>query len=165
MLKFYADFYRLREKTITRAALRRTIIFGVLSLPFFPLSMMDMTGRLPDFVPSIVFNLAFLVTGLFTFVFMFSRFVNRFYARDKYLDEWERRIKHESMAFAFQTMLYLVFALVGIGITLSAQGIVSDDVFDLKDFVMLVFILAIVGLYVQSFHALTLVKPMEADEA
>ena len=35
-----------------------------------------------------------------------TKFMNRFWSRDQYLDEWELKRKHESMAFAFQVMMY-----------------------------------------------------------
>ena len=102
MLKWFAEIFKLTEKQMTRKALNRLKILTLLSLPAVPLIVLDVFGAFSN--STTVSKLSIFAIPYAAFVAIsFSKFVNRFWARDKYLDEWEVARKHQAMAFSLQS--------------------------------------------------------------
>ena len=54
--------------------------------------------------------------------FIFHQILKSVWARDKYLDEWERGRKHEAMAFAMQSMTCIFAAVMCFGVFADLLG-------------------------------------------
>jgi len=109
MLKWFAEIFKLTEKQMTKKALNRLKLLTLLSLPAVPLIVLDVFGAFNG--SSTISKLSIFAIPYAAFVSIsFSKFVNRFWARDKYLDEWEVSRKHEAMAFGFQCLSCILIA-------------------------------------------------------
>jgi len=160
MIKSVAKLFEFNPESISKKKLRQILVMMLLSLPVWPLLMMDQYGMLPDSWVSILAVIVLIVGAISMFCFVCTRFVNRFYFPDKYLDEWEKAIKHRSMSFAF-----MVFAWVAAPLFLLFTG-VGDFKFSMTgEELGLWFVgLLLSFLYLQTFHALWQVEPIDEDE-
>lgn len=120
MFKLYSDLFRFKESTLSRASLRRLWMLLILSLPFVPLLLLlrlDLAAEFPALeaihsaADGRVGYTTFAVSFFAWVVLLSTRVMNRFWARDRYLDEWEVQTKRASMTFAFQVISYLWAAL------------------------------------------------------
>lgn len=110
MLKWYADTFKLGGAELTEANLRRLKRLTLAGLPSFILYPLGMSDILPPVSKIITLVLA-LISAIFFLVVMMSPFTNRFWSRDKYLDEWERGRKRHAMAIGHQVMTYMFICL------------------------------------------------------
>jgi len=111
MLKWYAETFKLTEKQMTKKALSRLKLLTLISLPATPLFFLYSLDKIPtDGEPFYIVLGIVSVIALLTL--SFCKFTNRFWARDKYLDEWEVARKHQAMAFTLQLFTYVVAALM-----------------------------------------------------
>lgn len=165
MLKWYADWTELDESLITPSALRRIRILLICSLPFFPLLALGELGSLPEG--------AFLLTAYYlvaigsmiaTVVLLLTRIISRVWVADKYLDEWERRVKHKSMSVAFMVLCYTLSALFVVGLLYHEFSGVDFPNVDLRVLMFAMGGSMIFGLYVQMIQQLSMIQPMEKDE-
>lgn len=165
MLKWYADSTELDESLITPSALRRIRILLICSLPFFPLLALGELGSLPKG--------AFLLTAYYlvaigsmiaTVVLLLTRIINRVWVADKYLDEWEQRVKHKSMSVAFMVLCYTLSALFVVGLLYHEFSGVDFPNVDLRVLMFAMGGSMIFGLYVQMIQQLSMIQPMEKDE-
>jgi hypothetical protein len=161
MLKAIARMFEFKEASISRGKLRLILFSMVLSLPTWPIVMADYYDLLPDNGIGTFATAAMFAGALSMLFFVGTRFVNRFYFPDKYLDEWEVRIKHKSMTFAFMVIVWgsapvaviIAMAKKNYVLSLSGEGVA----------IWLVGLLLVL-LYVQTFHALWQVRPIDEDE-
>ena len=159
MLRILARAFEFKQTSISKNKLRWILIMMVLSLPVWPLMMLDFYDVLPSgWVSQAAFVM--IIAGLISMGgFVCTRFVNRFYFTDKYLDEWEVRIKHKSMTFAFMAMMWVVapMSLILIG--------TQDYSFNLSGLELSLWLLGfvLILLYLQTFHALWQVRPIDED--
>jgi len=160
MLKTFARATEFNENSISKKKLRQILIFLILSLPTLPLGFLHFFGLLPENMIGTLGYIGFIAGAISFLGFLLTRFVNRFYFPDKYLDEWEIRIKHKSMAFAFMTMVWVVPLLLIIVLGMGNQ------VFELSTaaLVMLSCAMLVILMYLQIFHALWQVRPINDDE-
>jgi len=100
MLKLLARGFEFKETSVSQKTLRRILILMVLSLPTWPIMMLDAYGILLHDVIGHAALLLMIIGAISMFCFVCTRFVNRFYFPNKYLDEWEVKVKNDSMAFA-----------------------------------------------------------------
>jgi hypothetical protein len=160
MLKSIARVFEFKESSISKSTLRRITIALLLTIPAFPLGVM----RIYDlFSNPIVDGMAkgLMIVGLICLIYcMSTRFVNRFYFPDKYLDEWEIGIKHKSMAFSFMIMFWVVPFVIVAALIAS-----SGAVWEVSGIVVFHIGMAILlGLcYIQIFHALWQVRPFDQE--
>lgn len=159
MLKTFARAVEFNEKSISKKKLRQILLLLIFSLPTLPLGLLHYHGALPDNLLGTLGYIGFLAGALSALGFFFTRFANRFYFPDKYLDEWEVRIKHKSMTFAFMVFVW-VFPLL----LLVVYGML-DGVFDMTNKSLIVWGCAILTflMYIQTFHALWQVRPIDED--
>ena len=108
--------------------------------------------------------LIFLITSVALIGFASSRFANRFYFPDKYLDEWEIRIKHKSIVFAVQMLMSSTVFLSVIVALLVAWFDVSFPSFTILQIGAVALCLIGAFLYLQAFKALSLIEPIDEDE-
>ena len=159
MLKSLARVFEFKENSISKAALRRLLVLMVLSLPTFPLTILYKFGYFSNPVIETIVLIAVAIGLISTFAFMSTRFVNRFYFPDKYLDEWEIRVKHKSMAFTFMVMFWIVPLLI---LAVMLIGGFNREVSGIVVFFWgMGFLLGLC--YVQIFHALWQVRPIDPE--
>ena len=159
MLKSIARVFEFKESSISKATLRRITIALLLTIPAYPLAIMRMYDLFPNPIAEGIAVL-FMTVGLISLVYcMSTRFVNRFYFPDKYLDEWEIRIKHKSMAFSFMIMFWVVpFVVLALMAFINFEFDVSGE---LIVFCGMAILLAL--FYIQIFHALWQVRPIDQE--
>ncbi|WP_371395468.1 hypothetical protein [Fretibacter rubidus] len=166
MLKWYAETFKLTEKQMTTRALRDIKILTVLSFLAVPIFLAMRTDVIPVAltIPAV---LALIFTMGCFFCLCFTKFVNRFWARDKYLDEWERGRKHQSMAFAFQVLLY-GFGTILVGFIIGDMfGMVRDiemPVMGFDDFILILASIFIGGLMIMHLYLLATTKPIDEGD-
>ena len=159
MLKSLARVFEFKEASISKGTLRRILILMVLSLPAWPIKVLDYHGMLPDNGVGKTAIIAMFIGMVSMLFFVCTRFVNRFYFPDKYLDEWEIRIKHKSMTFAFMVMAWVFAPLILIFVTMQDLTLtMSGEAVGLWGLGAL-----LVMVYLQTFHALLQVRPMDED--
>ncbi len=160
MMKWYADLFQFREGSMKRTSLNRVKWFAILSLPAIPVGILVSY----DIIPKVVATPILLISFISVLCFAFTPLANRFYGRDKYLDEWEIRLKHESMAFAFQTLLYIGFTLV-LGAMLFGKYLDVDlSINSLYEATTGLFVFLLLGMYIQIFYALWKIRPIDEFE-
>lgn len=167
MLKWYAEFYKFSGKELTPKALRRLKGLMFLSMPAYPLLATAKLGQLSDNVNTGL-NIVLVISGLCLFAWSLSKFVNRFWSRDQYLDEWERARKHESMAFTFQVMMYTFGGIMLLSVVLNKFTFAKKIPLPALDIYSLGIIFAgflTFGFYVMNAYLLFTLKPMAEDEA
>ncbi len=133
MLKWYADMYALSPRQLTQTALRRLKILLFLSIPaaltmvLFPIWIGSVDGAKFDFGGfGPVLTISLLVSFICLLILCFSRFTNRFWAPSKYLDEWERDLKHKAMSFAAQVFCWSAgFVMIGV-MLLETVGVLPE---------------------------------------
>ena len=159
MLQSLARVFELKETSISKGALRRILILMVISLPTWPLIIMKHYGILPENGLGAVATGLSVVGAISMLAFVCTRFVNRFYFPDKYLDEWEIKIKHKSMTFAFMCLVW-IWAPAAI-ILLNSHNLELN----LKGFDVAIWSVGLMLslLYIQTFHALWQVRPIDAE--
>ena len=166
MLKWYAETFKLSGRELTSNALRRIKWLTLLSLPALPLVITDVFVEIPNQleVPYLVVS----IISLIAFVCLcFTKFVNRFFARDKYLDEWETTKKHEAMAFAFQVMVYCFSAVLVVGVLGDAFSMfqnVKTRSFDVYEIGVVAAGLMMFAFYTMHFFLLATVKPIDESD-
>jgi len=166
MLKWYAETFKLSGRQLTSAALGRIKWLTILSLPAMPLAITRVFVEIPN-----QFELpihVFFLLSLAAFVCLCcTKFVNRFWARDRYLDEWERARKHQAMAFAFQVMVYSFSIILAFGVLSETFSVFQNvairnlDAYEIG--VVAAGVLAF-GFYVMHFYLLLTVKPIDEGE-
>jgi len=159
MLKSIARVFELKETSISKVTLRRILILMLLSLPTWPILMLDYYELLPDNWLGAAAILLMYVGTISMILFISTRFVNRFYFPDKFLDEWEIRIKHKSMTFAFMSLIWVLAPLVFVVTVMNGYKLSLD--IDGVLFWIVGFMLVL--LYIQTFHALWQVRPIDED--
>jgi len=107
MLKLYAEANKLSDNELTEESIKQLRRNILLSLPATPLFGLAVLGGKSLFITISLFVLCF-VSATFLFAVMTHRVTNRFWARDQYLDEWELKQKHHSMAVGFQVLSYII---------------------------------------------------------
>ena len=164
MLKWYAETFKLTEKQMTAKALRRLWILTGIGLLILPVLLILEFGGLmgPAFIAARVAHFIILIPFL---CLVFSKFFNRFWSRDKYLDEWEKERKHEAMAFAFQVLMYVLGAVIlfsGLSPVLNYGQDILIPEFDLYTLGLIVMGVMTVGLFTMHIYLLITTKPIDS---
>ena len=166
MLKWYAETFKLSARELTASAISRIKLLTVLSLPALPLAMVDIFLEIPDHLTIPFWGI--LIPSLIAFVCLgCTKFVNRFFARDKYLDEWETAKKHQAMAFAFQVIAYSFSAVLVFGVLGDAFSIFHNmrtPSFDVYEIGVVAAGLMMFGFYAMHFFLLATVKPIDESD-
>ena len=105
MLKWYADIFQFTEKTLSAKELKRQKVMSLLALPAVPLFSYLQLVELGPTAELMMYPILIL-SGIFLIITMFGKVGNSFWARDKYLDEWELERKHHAMAIGHQVSVY-----------------------------------------------------------
>ena len=161
MLKWYADTVQISERELTSKSLSRLKLFALLGMPATPLFALAEFGDFSPAVSLIFFGLSFL-SGIFLFVVMLSKFTNRFWARDKYLDEWELQRKHHSMAIGFQVIDYAVCLLMAAAFLLIPFSNTTFTI-SLPQIAMACFSFIVFAVYIPLVFLLWSTKPVNAE--
>jgi len=166
MMKWYAETFKISSRELTASALKRIKLLTILSLPAMPLAMTDIFAEIPEHL-TMPFLVILIPSLIAFFCLCLTKFVNRFFARDKYLDEWETAKKHEAMAFAFQVMAYsfsvvLVFGVLGDAFSVFQN--MKTPSFDIYEVGVVAAGLMIFGFYTMHFFLLATVKPIDESD-
>jgi len=162
-MKWYADITRLTEHDMSEFKLKLMRFLTIISLPFAPLLGIWQLQLFHNVLPEWLLGLLVIVTAIPLFLVCISRLVNRVWVRDKYLDEWELRVKHRSMAFGFQVVLYVVAILGGIGIVADMIGF-KVPAFPPASIGYGLFALLMLGMYAQIFAQFSMIEPIDEDD-
>jgi hypothetical protein len=166
MLSWYANTFQISEGNITLSGLRRTRILAWLTLMVVPLDILSggwIDATLPPALEWLAGILVFV--SLVAFIaLLFNPLVHRFWARDKYLDEWELDIKRKAMSVGYKTLfgilfLGLVYSSLTSDFSEGASGAVSVQRLDTVAFALLIF-----AFCVQVLTQLHLIRPIEGDD-
>lgn len=168
MMKFYDEITKLNERDMSDGALKRLRVTALLSLPFTPalafLGSKHVSSPLSDALPATVVVLVLMVSSVALFFLCMNKLVNRVWVKDQYLDEWEVRMKHKSMAFAFQVVLYAIAILLFAGAALYFSDFITLPKFSPEVLGYTLFSLTTLGLYAQIYSQFSIVQPIEQDE-
>ena len=164
MMKFYANLFELTAGSISAKSIRRLRWLTIGSLPYLPMIAFLILHGLPRSIAALPIILGFILCSVLTITVLFARIVNRVWAPDKYLDEWEKELKRKSMTMAFMVMMCVAMAMAAI------WGLFHENLTpylgeNLSALPLLLLIALIgTGLYTQIFTQLAVIKPMEEDE-
>lgn len=164
MMKFYANLFALTADSISEKSIRRLRWLTLLSLPILPLTVFLVFQGLPNGYLAIPFMIVFMTCAIATVTVLLARIVNRVWAPDKYLDEWEKDLKRKSMSLAFMVMIYVALSL---GFALDIFGDVAGSLLEENPIALVYLCLFLIvgsGFYTQIFKQLSLIEPMEEDE-
>ncbi len=164
MLKFYAKITELNERDVSETTLKRLRVMSFLSLPFTPLLGVMEADILTNSALIGLMGFILLMSAVALFILCISKLVNRVWVRDKYLDEWELGMKHRSMAFAFQVVLYAICVVLFGGVILDCfYGLtlpkITPEIIGYS-----LFSIMMLGLYAQIYTQFAMVEPIEEDE-
>jgi len=111
-----------------------------------------------------LFGILIFVALIAFIALLFNPLVHRFWARDKYLDEWEVDIKRKAMSAGYKTLFGVLFlGLVYSSFTTDySEGAVQ--LVSLQKLDSLAFALLIMAFCVQVLTQLHLIRPIEGDE-
>ena len=166
MLNWYANTFLISEKNITKAGLRRTKILTWLALMIVPFELMD-TDWIEN-TESVFVSLVFVIfisTILISLIWLLlSPLIHRFWARDKYLDEWEIEVKRKGMSTGYKVLfgiifIILVFSAFTTDYSTSHDPQISYFQLDSMGFALLVFAFG-----VQTLTQLSLIRPIDEDD-
>jgi len=169
MFKWYAEFFKMTEKQMTRKSLNRLKLITLIAVPAAPLIILDAFGTFSSMSGEVKF--AMMIVPIIAFLIVsFSKFANRFLVPNRFLDEWEIARKQEAMAFSYQCLIYTSMAAMLFCMAYSyvnkAEGIQFGPIgFAETTFIMLgIFTLL---LYIVHIYLLFTVKPIDdiADES
>ena len=162
MLNWYANTFRISEENITKAGLRRTKIFAWLMLLIVPLETIDAAWLDSGDNPLVTGLIILALVGLFGV--LLSPLVHRFWARDKYLDEWEIEIKRKGMSAGYKVLFgALVLGLVYSSVT-TDFSVDSSEQTSLKILDGVAFALLILAFATQTLTQIYLIKPIDETE-
>lgn len=161
MLKQYAEAHKLGMNELTEKSIKQLRLFMLLGLPTTPLFGMATLGGFSDIMTVVLYILCFL-SGFFLFAAMVHKVTNRFWARDKYLDEWEVQKKHHSMAIGFQVLSYVIVAVM---ILTGSMAVFTDVVFNisLRQIAIGFFGLLVLAVYVPLGFLLQTTEPISVS--
>lgn len=164
MMKFYATLFELTADSISAKSIRRLRWLTIASLPYLPMIAFLVLHGVPRGFVAIPFILAFVFFSVLTGTVLLARIVNRVWAPDKYLDEWEKDLKRTSMTTAFMAMIYVAIAMALIWVLFSDNiAPYLDNNLKALPLLLLVGLIGI-GFYTQIFTQLAVIKPMDEDE-
>lgn len=165
MLNWYANTFRISEKNISKAGLRRTKILTWLTLMIVPLEILSQDWLdtsenmflLGGFAGLIIVALISLIALLL------SPLIHRFWARDKYLDEWEVEVKRKGMSAGYKVL----FGALVVGLIYSAvvtdYSETSEQAVSALKLDSLGFALLILAFGVQTLTQLRLIRPIDDE--
>jgi hypothetical protein len=166
MLNWYANTFRITEKSITKAALRRTKVLTWLALLIVPLEIFigDWFDELTNGLLITGVVILILVSLIALIGLLLSPLVHRFWARDKYLDEWEIEVKRKGMSAGYKVL----FGALVIGLIYSAAvtdySETSEQAISALRLDSLGFALLILAFGVQTLTQLRLIRPIDDED-
>jgi len=159
MLKWYADTFKLSSAELTTKSLNRLKLFTVLGLPSLPFMAYALSNGFAGNA-AIIAAIIGLISAVFMVVTMVSPFTNRFWARDKYLDEWEVGRKHHAMAIGHQITDYM-FVILAAVFFIAAQFSKQTITFNLETLASIAMGVVVFMVLVPHIFLLWTVKPVD----
>lgn len=166
MLNWYANTFRISEKNVTKAGLFRTRIFAWLALIIVPVEtiQLDWIENSESVFVQALFGITILAALVGLVGLLLSPLIHRFWARDKYLDEWEIEIKRKGMSAGYKVLFGAMFAgLAYSAITTDFSG-KGEAAVSLSQLDSVGFALLILAFCVQTLTQLNLIQPMDEDD-
>lgn len=166
MLNWHANTFRISGKNITKSGLRRTKILTWLTLMIVPLEVLDTDWI--DNSENVLFlgliGIVMIVALIGLIGLLLSPLVHRFWARDKYLDEWEIDVKRKGMAAGYKVLFGAIF--IGLAYSALTMAFSSSETPEFSHFQLdsLGFALLILAFGVQTLTQLSLIRPIDEDD-
>ena len=166
MLNWYVKTFELQERHMTKSYIRRT---SILSWILFVALLLD--PAIIDWIAELYGELwvdLLLVLVLIPLIALFmigvSPLVHRFWAPDKYLDEWELDVKRRGMAAGYKVLaLALLISLVYLGTQMDYLESTKPAV-SIERLVSFVFGFLVIAFFAQIQAQLRRIKPIDVDE-
>jgi len=171
MLKSYASAYEITERHLTRKYIRRVSILSWFVFLSLLLEFINPDWALEDAPAIVSIGLIVIVIAFLIAVIMLlcSPLVMRFWARDKYLDEWELDIKRRGMKSGYTVllftlllaMLYFVFKVdysIDYSVEIEAKTVSNSQIAGWSSN------LIIIAVFFQIQSQLRRIRPIDADE-
>jgi MFS family permease len=166
MLNWYANTFRISEKNITKAGLRRTKVLTWLTLLIVPLEILigDWFDELTNGYLTAIVVIAIFISLIALIGLLLSPLVHRFWARDKYLDEWEIEVKRKGMSAGYKVLFgTLVIGLIFSAVVTDYNEPVNQAVSYLR-LDSLGFAVLILAFGVQTLTHLRLIRPVDEED-
>jgi len=166
MLNWYANTFRISEKNITKAGLLRTKVFAWMMLMIVPLEMLgsDWIDNPKNLIISSLGAVAIVLSLIGWIALLLSPLVHRFWAPDKYLDEWEIEVKRKGMAAGYKVL----FGALVIGLIYSAvfteYGEATTKSLSYFRLDSLAFAVLILTFGIQTLVQLRLIRPIDQED-
>lgn len=166
MLNWYAKTFRISEENITKAGLRRTKILAWLALLIVPIEVFvgDWLEKIEGPVEDIVLNLLIAIAVISMIALLFSPLVHRFWARDKYLDEWEIEVKRKGMSAGYKVLFVSLVIGIALSTLLTDYSAPSETDISFFDLDGVAFALLVLAFCVQTLTQLSLIRPIDEGE-
>jgi len=166
VLNWYANTFRISEKNITKSGLLRTKVLAWGTLLIVPLEVVntDWNDNSENVFLLTIFALLIFAALIALIGLLLSPLVHRFWAPDKYLDEWEIDVKRKGMAAGYKVL----FGAVIVGLIYSAftTDFSASEPAEFSRFQLdsLGFALLTLTLGVQTLKQLSLIRPIDENE-
>ena len=164
MMKFYDDLTELNSKDVSAKSLKRLRTLTYFSLPFTPILGMMETEFMFGSVLAIPLLIVFLVSIVAMGILGFSKLSNRVWVRDKYLESWELKMKHRSLAYSLQVMVWTAIGAMLVGYLLYTFNLFVWPEIKPVFVGYAFFAFLMLGLYSQVFAQLAMLESMEEHE-
>jgi len=167
MLRGYASAFEITERHLTRKYIQRISILSWIIFLSLLLDFIDSDWAF-DSAPAIVsiaLTIALFVFIVATIMLLCSPLVMRFWARDKYLDEWELDVKRRGMKSGYTVLLFaLLAATIYFGFKVDYSIDLDQVAVSLLDVAEWSFSLLILAIFFQIQTQLRRIRPIDADE-
>jgi len=165
MLQRYFDIFAATEEQLTKKAIGRLRFSAFLGIFFMPFYTVLSFQEFSDAVGMIIIALTGAAFLGFVYAAM-SRAANRVWVPDKYLDESEIKIKHQTAYMSYKWILISAFVLsltTLIDVNFNALKTLSYDL-TVTDYLFYTFgSLFICAFCLQAFFLAGLMRPLDAD--
>lgn len=166
MLNWYANTFRISEDNITKSGLRRTKTLAWLALLIVPLEIFlgDALEQIDGSVGDVLFTLAIATPLISIMALLFSPLVHRFWARDKYLDEWEIEVKRKGMSAGYKVLFGALVIGIALSTLLTDYSASSETDISFFELDGVAFALLVLAFCVQTLTQLSLIRPIDESE-
>lgn len=167
MLKGYASAFEITDRHLTQKYIRRISILSWVVFLSVLLVFIDEDWAFED-APAIVelgLVIILLVVVIAFFMLLCSPLVMRFWARDKYLDEWELDIKRRGMKSGYTVLLStLGLAVIYFGFQADYSADIEAKTVSNLEILDWLSNLVIIATFFQIQTQLRRIRPIDADE-
>lgn len=167
MFEGFANAFKITERHLTRNYIRRISVLSWIVFLSLLLEMIDVDwafDQAPVFVP-IALVIALLVVIAALIMLLCSPLVMRFWARDKFLDEWELDVKRRGMKSGYTVLLFTMLAVtIYFGFQADYSVDVEPDTISTLEVAEWSFTILVIAAFFQIQTQLRRIRPIDADD-